>query len=217
MREYGRIVHGLIDNAVNEPNDEKRNRMVKGIIEMMGQLNPHLRNIEDYRHKLWDHLFLISDFKLKADSPYPLPSREELMKRPDPMEYPKYDVRFKHYGRNILTLIEKAKATQDPEKRAAMTEVIANYMKIIHANWNKEVVSDEMIKSDLNLISGGTLQLPENSQLNKTFVPRPQNQNNQFRRPKNKRPGGGQGGGFNNPNRRKFNKNNNNGKNNNLG
>jgi len=217
MREYGRIVHDMMKCVIAEPDREKRTRMTKGIIDLMSQLNPQLRAIEDYKHKLWDHLHVISDFQLDVDCPYPIPQREELFKKPKPLTYPEYDVRYRNYGRNILAMIEKAKQVTDEEKRMAMTQVIANYMKIVHANWNKEVVSDEMVKADLAMISGGVLQLSENSQLSRTFVQRApmKNNNNNYRKFNNKnRPGGGGGGNggggggqYGNNNRRKFNPN----------
>jgi len=220
MSEYGRNVHQLIDLAILEQDIEKRSRMVKGIIELMGQLNPHLRNIEDYRHKLWDHLFLISDFKLEVESPYPLPQKEILLARPEPLEYPKGRLKHRSYGENILKLVEKAKATEDPQKKEALSKVIANYIKVVHTNWIKENVSDEQVKNELSTLSEGELQLSDSSQLGKFFVQRTnvggngqsnnRNQNRHRSNGQNKNRNNGQ-------NRHRNNGQNNNNKNNNNG
>jgi len=220
MSEYGRNVHQLVDLAILEQDAEKRSRMVKGIIELMGQLNPHLRNIEDYRHKLWDHLFLISDFKLEVESPYPLPQKEVLLARPEPLEYPKGKLKHRSYGENILKLVEKAKATEDPQKKEVLSKVIANYIKVVHTNWIKENVSDEQVKNELSTLSEGELQLSDGSQLGKFFVQRTNvignGQNNN--RNQNRHRSNGQNKNRNNgQNRHRNNGQNNNNKNNNNG
>jgi len=187
MSEYGRNVHQLIDLAILEPDMEKRTRMVKGIIELMGQLNPHLRNVEDYRHKLWDHLFLISDFKLEVESPYPYPQKEVLFAKPEPLDYPKGILKHRSYGENILKLVDKAKKTEDPAKKEALAKIIANYIKVVHTNWIKENVSDEQVKNELNTLSEGELKLSDNSQLGKFFVQRTTPTNNNNNRNQNNR------------------------------
>lgn len=201
MKEYGRNVQNLIDLAIAEPDREKRNRMVKSIIDVMGQLNPHLRNTEDYKHKLWDHLFLMSDFKLDADSPYPLPEKEVLMRKPDPLTYPQ--TRFKHrsYGKLLMKMVQKAVAEENTEKKALITKVIGDYIKVVHTNWIKENVSDESVKVEIKTISDGQLELSEDMQLSKIFVQRTNNNNNNNNRNNNNR---------NNNNRNNNNRNNNN-------
>ncbi len=222
MSEYGRNVHQLIDLAIAEPDIEKRTRMVKGIIEVMGQLNPHLRNVEDYRHKLWDHLFLISDFQLEVESPYPYPQKEVLLAKPEPLDYPKGTLKHRSYGENILKLVDKAKKTEDPAKREALAKIIANYIKVVHTNWIKENVSDEQVKNELSTLSEGALQLSDGSQLGKFFVQRnvpnsnSQNNNrNQNNRHRNNDQGNGRNQNQNNRHRNSGqgnnNKNNNNG------
>jgi len=224
MSEYGRNVHQLIDLAIVEPDIEKRTRMVKGIIEVMGQLNPHLRNVEDYRHKLWDHLFLISDFQLEVESPYPYPQKEVLLAKPEPLDYPKGTLKHRSYGENILKLVDKAKKTEDPAKREALAKIIANYIKVVHTNWIKENVSDEQVKNELSTLSEGALQLSDGSQLGKFFVQRnvpnsnSQNNNrNQNNRHRNNDQGNGRNQNQNNRHRNSGQGNNNNNKNNNNG
>lgn len=161
LKEYGRHVQRIVENCVKEPDRDKRNRFAKEIIELMGQLNPQLRNVEDFRHKLWDHLFIISDYKLDVDSPYPIKKREEIERKPNPLPYPQSIIKYKHYGKNVEKLVAKAKTIEDPEKRAAFTNCIGNFMKLVYENWSQENVNDETIKNDLRLLSNGELQIGE--------------------------------------------------------
>ena len=117
MREYGRHIQKMIEYLVTLDDKEKRQRNAYAVIELMGFLNPHLKNVEDFRHKLWDHLFLISDFKLEVSSPYPIPTRETLRARPKPLKYPKRYPKFSHLGKNLEIVINKALAEENPEKR----------------------------------------------------------------------------------------------------
>ena len=220
MKEYGRNVHKLIDLALVEPDREKRNRMVQGIIDVMGQLNPHLRNTEDYKHKLWDHLFLMADFKLDVDSPYPLPEREVLMRKPDPLPYPQERIKHKSYGKNLMRLVNKAIVEENPERKELMLKVIGNYIKVVHTNWIKENVSDENVKVEINTISDGQLALSDDMQLSKIFVQRTNNYSNNNRNNNNRNNNNrnnnnrNNGGGGNNNNRRHHNNNRNNNNNN---
>lgn len=159
IREYGRNVQKLIEHATTIKNKEERNNMVKEIINLMGQMNPAYRNIEEFRHKLWDHLFMISDFKLEADSPYPVPDKKVLKSKPKRLPYAQHNLKFKHYGRNVELMIEKAMKMKDTEKQKAFVEIIGNYMKMVYRNWNKENVNDEMIKNDLEMMSKGELTI----------------------------------------------------------
>lgn len=166
MKEYGRHVQRIVENCMKEPDREKRNQFAREIVDLMGQLSPHLRNVEDFKHKLWDHLFIMSDYKLDVDSPYPIKKREEIEKRPERLPYPQSRIRFKHYGKNVEALVSKAIATEDPDKKEAFTAVIGNFMKLVYQNWSKENVNDETIKNDLRLLSNGALEVPENEDLN---------------------------------------------------
>ncbi|MDX2003036.1 MAG: DUF4290 domain-containing protein [Chitinophagales bacterium] len=165
MSEYGRIVQRMVEYVCTIEDDVKRNEQANVLIELMGQLNPHLRNVEEFRHKLWDHIIIMSDFKLKVNSPYPTPERETFFEKPKPLPYPQSNIPEKHYGKNVLAMIEKAKAMDDPEKKAGFTEVIGNYMKLVHNNWSQENVNNEVIYSDIERISEGELKLAEDSNL----------------------------------------------------
>src|SRR6187402_280488 len=158
MKEYGRHIQKIIEYLMSLEDEDKRQRNAYAVIELMGFLNPHLKNVEDFRHKLWDHLFLISDFKLKVKSPYPIPTRESLMARPDPLPYPKRYPRYSHLGKNLELVIKKALNEENPDKRAGFANSIAYYMKLAYNNWHKENAQDDQIRSELNNITGGQLE-----------------------------------------------------------
>lgn len=158
MREYGRNVQRMIEYILTIKDRGHRQQQVMAVIELMGTLQPHLRNVEDFRHKLWDHLFLVSDFKLDVDSPYPIPTRETLRTKPDRLPYPKKYPRNRHFGKNLELVMDKAINEENPEKREGFTQVVANYMKLAYSNWHKESVHDDAIRTELNIISKGQLQ-----------------------------------------------------------
>lgn len=158
MREYGRHIQKMVEYLLSIEDREKRQQQANVVIELMGFLNPHLKNVEDFRHKLWDHLFYISDFQLDVDSPYPIPQRETYKAKPDPIGYPKRYPRYSHLGKNLETVIDKALKEEDPEKKAGFAHAIAYYMKLAYSNWHKELVHDDAIRSELDSITGGELE-----------------------------------------------------------
>jgi len=158
MKEYGRHIQKMVEHLVTIQNKEERQRNAESIIEMMGFLNPHLKNVEDFKHKLWDHLFLISDFQLEVDSPYPIPTREGLKAKPEKLGYPKKYPRFNHLGKNLEVVIEKALHEEDPEKRQGFANAIAYYMKLTYSNWHKELMHDDAIQNELGNITEGQLE-----------------------------------------------------------
>ncbi len=158
MREYGRHIQKMIEHLVSIEDPERRQKNAHAVIELMGFLNPHLKNVEDFRHKLWDHLFLISDFKLEVKSPYPIPTRETLKAKPEPLDYPKRYPRYSHLGKNLELIIDKALKEENPDKRLGFANAIAYYMKLAYNNWHKELVHDDAIQSELNGITQGQLE-----------------------------------------------------------
>lgn len=167
LAEYGRNVQNMVDHICTVPSKEERNRLAQVVIDMMGVLNPHLRDVSDFKHKLWDHLYIISDFKIDVDSPYPIPSKEEIRHKPQPLPYPQHRIRFKHYGHIVESMIEKAMAVPHEETRQKMTIGIANFMKMAYITWNKDSVNDQQIIQDLKELSGFVLTLPEDTVLTK--------------------------------------------------
>src|SRR6187402_3762518 len=174
MREYGRHIQKMIDHIVTIEDDDARQAQTMGVIELMGFLNPHLKNVEDFRHKLWDHLFLISDFTLDVKSPYPIPTRESLKAKPDPLPYPKRYPKFSHLGKNLEVIINKALKEENPEKRLGFANAVAYYMKLAYNNWHKEIVHDDAIQSELSSITEGQLTFT-NTPYVKAFRPQQEN------------------------------------------
>lgn len=162
--EYGRHLQKLIDQATAISDRDERNKAAKYIIQVMGSLNPHLRDVPDFQHKLWDQLFIMSDFKIEVDSPYPIPSREVLQLRPDPLRYPQRFPQYRFYGNNIQYMINVAIGWEDGEMKEALTKVIANHMKKMFLSWNKDTVTDEVIFEHLFEMSHGKLDLREGSE-----------------------------------------------------
>jgi hypothetical protein len=157
MREYGRHVQKMIEHVLTIEDKERRQSNAQSVIELMGFLNPHLKNVEDFRHKLWDHLFLISEFKLDVESPYPIPTRETLKAKPHPLPYPKRYPKHSHLGKNLEVIIGKALKETDPDKRLGFSNAIAYYMKLAYNTWHKELVHDDAIQSELTGITDGQL------------------------------------------------------------
>ena len=158
IREYGHHIQKMAEYVLTIEDREKRQKNANALVELMGFLNPHLKNVEDFRHKLWDHLFLITDFKLDVDSPYPIPTRETLRPTPDPLPYPKRYPKYNHLGKNIEIIIDKALKEEDPEKRQGFANSIAYYMKLTYSNWHKELVHDDNIQTELSAITKGELE-----------------------------------------------------------
>ncbi len=180
MPEYGRIMQDLVTRCKELPTKEERNHMAAAIIDFMGQRNPQLRDEEDYRHILWDHLFILADYDLDVDSPYPVPSPEDLMTKPNKMEYPKLQGDFKFYGKSILQLIDLAIAQEESEEKEALIEVIANNMKKSYNIYNKEHVTDDVIFRHLKELSENRLDLTgiDSLEKSKIYFTTNRNQNN---------------------------------------
>jgi hypothetical protein len=157
--EYGRHLQKLIVLAVAIEDDVERNKAAKYIIQVMGSLNPHLRDVPDFQHKLWDQIFIMSDFKLVADSPYPIPTREVVNLKPERLAYPQKNPKYRFYGNNIKYMIEVANKWEEGEMKSALVKVIANHMKKSYLSWNKDTVTDEVIFEHLFELSEGTINL----------------------------------------------------------
>jgi hypothetical protein len=157
--EYGRHIQKMVNQAIALEDREERNKCAQSIIAVMGNLNPHLRDVPDFQHKLWDQLFMISDFKLDVDAPYPIPSEEELAERPQPLAYPQNFPKYRFYGNNIKRMIDVAIKWEDGDKKDALVITIANHMKKSFLNWNKDTVEDQVIFNHLFELSEGKLNL----------------------------------------------------------
>ncbi|NNK81058.1 MAG: DUF4290 domain-containing protein, partial [Flavobacteriales bacterium] len=150
LPEHGRNVKKMINFALTVEDKEERNKVVNAIIKIMGQLNPQLRDVEDYNHKLWDHLFILSDFKLDVDSPYPIPTKETFDTKPEQVPYPSGKIRYGHYGKTIQNMIESIPSIEKEEDKKAAINATANLMKRFYLTWNRDSVEDETIVKQLN-------------------------------------------------------------------
>lgn len=181
LPEYGRNIQQMVDHLSTVEDREERNRLAKVLIGIMGNMNPHLRDINDFKHKLWDHIFIMSDFKLDIDSPYPIPSQETYEEKPKTVPYPTQPITYKHYGRSIEMMIQKAIEMEEGQQKEALTQLIANHMKKAYLMWNNDSVSDEDIIRDLGVLSKGKLVLAPGTKLSdsreafknkRKFIPR---------------------------------------------
>jgi hypothetical protein len=168
LPEYGRNIQKMVLHAVSLEDEEERNRAAKAIITIMGNMNPHLRDVADFKHKLWDHLAIISDFKLEIDSPYETPTPEKLTEKPRTVPYNDHKIRYKHYGKVIELMIAKAIEYPEGQEKDALIRLIANHMKKCYLTFNKEVVTDEVILNDLSELSGGKLVPDKDLKLSET-------------------------------------------------
>ena len=157
--EYGRHLQKMINYAKTRDTKEERNKVAKAIISIMGNLQPHLRDVPDFQHKLWDQLFIMSNFELDADSPYDMPSKEELTSRQDPLNYPQNHPKYRFYGNNIKTMIDVALTWETGEMKEALVYTIANHMKKCYLNLNKDSVEDTVIFEHLFELSNGEIDL----------------------------------------------------------
>ena len=157
--EYGRHMQKMINHAKTAEDREERNKIAKAIISVMGNMQPHLRDVPDFQHKLWDQLFIMSNFELDVDSPYPKPTKELLEERPEPLRYPQNHPKYRFYGNNIKTMIDVANTWEKGDLKEALTYTIANHMKKCFLNWNKDTVEDIVIYDHLFELSEGKIDL----------------------------------------------------------
>ena len=165
ISEYGRHIQKMVDHAASLTDRAERQKMAEGIIDLMGELNPHLRDVDDFKHKLWDHLFIMSDFKLEVSSPYEKPELDKLFEKPEPLAYPNSKIRFNHYGKVVEMMIEEASTMEKGELRDKLTIAIANQMKKSYVKWNRDSVEDKLIFKQLEQLSNGKLFLAEETEL----------------------------------------------------
>ncbi|MCU0423248.1 MAG: DUF4290 domain-containing protein [Bacteroidia bacterium] len=159
ISEYGRNIQNMVAYAVTIQDREKRNRIAHSLVQLMGMINPGLKDTSDFKQKLWDHLFVISDFKLDVDSPFPIPTRESVYAKPDVMTYPQTPIRFRFYGKNIKMMIDRAANMEESPTKAGFINLIGSFMKQSCKNWNEEQLSDEEILSHLELLSAGRIKI----------------------------------------------------------
>ena len=163
--EYGRNVQKMVHSIIGIEDREKRNHQAKSIIEVMGNLNPHLRDVPDFKHKLWDHLFIMSDFHLDVDSPYDRPSKESFEEKPEMLKYSDNNIKFRHYGKILPLIIKRTIDLDEGEYKDFLVFTIANHMKKSYLTWNKANVEDEVILKHLSQMSDDKLSMKETFKL----------------------------------------------------
>jgi len=184
--EYGRHFQKMVDHAVSIADREERNKTAQAIISVMGNLQPHLRDVPEFQHKLWDQLFIMSNFQLDVDSPFPITPQETLSQKPDPLDYPQNAPKYRFYGNNIKRMIDVAISWEQDDKRDGLELVIANHMKKCYLNWNKDTVDDSVIYKHLFELSDGKIdlagtkdELTSSEQILKYNTPRTQHKKHQ--------------------------------------
>jgi hypothetical protein len=190
LPEYGRSVQNMVDHALTIEDRAERQRCANTIINIMGGMFPHLRDVPDFKHKLWDHLAIMSDFKLDIDYPFEIVKKEDLVVKPEKLEYPNGALRYRHYGRFLEGMIKKAMEIENEAEKKQLINLLAIQMKKDLNNWNKEGIEDQKIVDDLREYTNGVIDLKVgdlrlgDSRGNNNFQQRKQNfqqrkQNNQ--------------------------------------
>lgn len=159
LPEYGRNIQKLVENATAIEDNEERKKYVDGIINLMGKMYPYLRDLRDFKHKLWDHLVIMSEFKLGKDSPFPAPKNATFAGEPGKIPYKSKNFRYKHFGKNIIDMLQYAVEMEDGEEKKLLTALIANHMKKLYLTWSKDMVTDEFIFQKIKELSDGKLQV----------------------------------------------------------
>lgn len=165
LPEYGRHVQKMVNHALTIEDKDERMKCAKTIIGIMGSMFPHLRDVSDFKHKLWDHLAILADFKLDIDFPYELPEPATFNTKPAKVPYKTKRIRFMHYGKVIEEIIEKAIAHEDETEKKQLIQLIANHMKKSLVMYNKDSATDDRVRSDIKLMSGGQLIIDENMRI----------------------------------------------------
>jgi hypothetical protein len=165
LPEYGRTIQQMIDFCGTIEDRDERTKAAHSLIAIMGNMNPHLRDVADFKHKLWDHLAIMSDFKLDIEWPYPLPDMELLSEKPEKLPYSDNRFRFRHYGKFIEGILKRINEIEDADKKAALIEMMANHMKRSYMSWKKETITDEIIFKELEIITRGAVEVPANLKL----------------------------------------------------
>ena len=178
LPEYGRSIQNMVDFALTIQDRSERQRCANTIINIMGNMFPNLRDVPDFKHKLWDHLAIMADFKLDIDYPYEIIRKDNLVTKPDPIPYPSTKIRYRHYGRTLEILIKRACEFQEGDEKKNLVALICNHMK-------KDTVDDRKIAEDLAEFSGGKLQMDDeilrlmSERIAQNYRPRTNNNNNQ--------------------------------------
>ena len=165
LPEYGRTIQQMVDYCRTIEDEKERTKAAHTVIAIMGNMNPHLRDVADFKHKLWDHLAIMSDFKLNVEWPYPFPDIEVLNKKPEKLEYSDGEFKYKHYGKFVEEILNRINDYEDPERRESLIVIMANHMKRSYTLWKNEEIQDEIIFKELLILTKGEIEIPEGLEL----------------------------------------------------
>ncbi len=180
LPEHGRNIQRMVNYAKNLEDRDARNRAASTIVHIVAQMNPQYKDQTEFIHKVWDQIHIMADYELDVDSPFPPPKKEDIMKKPERLDYPTHYIEYKHYGKNVELMINKALRMEPGQEKDFFVNAIASYMKMAYRKWNDEKVSDQVILHHLEELSGGKLKLDNIVDLNKNFDPSsPKNQKGQ--------------------------------------
>ncbi len=168
ISEYGRNVQKMIEHTIKLEDRNERNIAAQTIVKVMAQLNPQFKEYDDFNHMLWDHLFIMSDFKLDVDSPFERPEKDSIAAKPENVKYPGNSIKYKHYGRTIQQIIDKLSEMEEGDQKQVTLEALANFMKMSYLSWNRDTVNDELIIEQITELSRGKLKLDENFKFSQT-------------------------------------------------
>ncbi len=177
ITDYGRNIYKLIEKAKAIENRERRNTMTNTIINVMAQVNPQVKNDVEYKHKLWDHLMLMSNYELDVDCPYPISRENNIDFTPTPLKYQNHRIQYRHYGKVLEDLIEKIADYPEGEEKETLIELVAHQMKKSYLTWNRDTVNDELIFEQFEQLTNGKLKLKDDFQLksSKEYISLPSN------------------------------------------
>lgn len=167
--EYGRNVQKMVSYLKTIEDRDQRNKNAQALIDIMGNLNPHLRDVPDFKHKLWDHLFIMSNFELDVDSPYPIPDAQHFVEPPQTVPYTQTKIRYRYYGKMVEDMIEECVKLEEGEAKEALKVLIANQMKKCYLQWNKDTVDDQTILKHIKELSDGKIEMPADTELTNNF------------------------------------------------
>jgi len=167
MSEYGRNVLKMVQIMKAEPDKDKRSEQARAIEAVMESLNPSVHQQDNYEQKLWDHLFIMADYDLDIDAPYPIPEKEDRSTKPMAIPIQKKPIKATHYGRNIESIIDLIATEPEGEMKTSMIKSLAVYMRQQYLIWNKDSVADETIFADIEKLSNYRIQIPEGLTLSK--------------------------------------------------
>ena len=186
LPEYGRSVQNMVDHALTIEDREERQRCANTIVNIMGGMFPHLRDVPDFKHKLWDHLAIMADFKLDIDYPFEIVKKEDLVIKPERLAYPNGALRYRHYGRFLEGMVKKAVDIENVEEKKQLINLLAVQMKKDLNNWNKEGLEDQKIVDDLRDYTNGAIDMKvEDLRLSESRYNNSQQRKQNFQRKQN--------------------------------